>query len=71
MWIASSSIDRTSGIGQEELELRDDRDIDGLSLTEALSERSQRFLMLEHQLMSHHLVRRSTLLNCGEVEQRG
>ena len=69
MWIAPTPVDRTAGIGQEELKLRDDGDIDGLQLTEAFGERAQRFLMLEHQLMSHHLVRRSTLLYCGEVEQ--
>ena len=71
MWIAPTPVDRTAGIGQEELELRDDGDIDGLRLTEALGERAQRFLMLEHQLMSHQVVRRSTLLKSGEVEQRG
>jgi hypothetical protein len=49
--------------------LGDDGDIDGFRLTEAFGERAQRFLMLEHQLMSHHLVTRSTLLYCGEVEQ--
>jgi hypothetical protein len=69
MWIAPTPVDRTAGIGQEELELRDDGDIDGLQLTEAFGERAQRFLMLEHQLMSHHVVTRSTLLYCGEVEQ--
>ena len=71
MWSAPTPVDRTAGIGQDELELRDDGDIDGLQLTEALRERAQRFLMLEHQLMSHHVVRRSTLLKSGEVEQRG
>ena len=36
MWSAPTPVDRTAGIGQEELELRDDGDIDGLQLTEAL-----------------------------------
>jgi hypothetical protein len=56
MWIAPTPIDRAAGVGQEELELRDDGDIDGLQLTEASGERAQRFLMLENQLMSHHVV---------------
>ena len=47
--------------------MRDDGDIDGLGLGEALGERAQRFLVIEHQLMSDRVVRRSTVLKCGEV----
>ena len=61
----STPVDRTTGVGQEELKLRDDGDIDGLQLTEALGERPQRVLMLEHQLMSHQVVRRLTLLEAA------
>ena len=63
MRIAPTPVDRTGRVGQQELELRHHGDIDGLDLTEALGERAQRFLMLEHQLMAHHVVPRSTLLD--------
>jgi hypothetical protein len=71
MWIAATPIDRARGVGQEELELRDDGDINRFWLSEAFGESAQRFLILEHQLMSHHVVRGSTLLESGEVDQRG
>jgi hypothetical protein len=51
--------------------LRDDGDIDGLQPIEALGERPQRLLVLEHQLTSHHVARRCAVLKLGEVEQRG
>jgi hypothetical protein len=54
MRIVSTRVDRTGGIGQEKPELRDDGDIDGLGLGEALGECAERFLVLEYQLVSHH-----------------
>jgi hypothetical protein len=70
VWIAAARVDRTRGVGQQELELCDDGNIDGLQLAETLGEHAERFLMLEHQFVSHHEMGRSAALECREVEER-
>jgi hypothetical protein len=71
MWIAPAGVHRTRGIGQQQTELRNDRDIDGLELMQVFGERAQRLLMLEHQLMAHRDVGRSVSLGCGALEEHG